>query len=118
MTIPIGGTAAPARDRGASKTAAPAAGEALQKVAWLDADAALASLDAFRVGLDEPEVERRRAQYGLNEVAREKTAPWFVQLGQAIATPFNVLLATLAIVSAGTGDDKAVVVIGSMVLLS
>ena len=93
-------------------------GDALHGIAWLDADAALASLDAQRVGLNEEEVERRRAQYGRNEVAHEKPPAWYAQLLHAFANPFNVLLTVLAVVSALTGDNEAVIVIGLMVTLS
>jgi Mg2+-importing ATPase len=93
-------------------------GESLQGLAWLDADAALASLEAQRAGLNEEEVERRRELYGRNEVAHEKPPAWYAQLLHAFANPFNILLAVLASVSALTGDDKAVIVIGLMVTLS
>jgi Mg2+-importing ATPase len=90
----------------------------LHQLAWLDADGALAALEARRVGLDDVEVERRRQQYGTNEVAHEKPPAWYRQLAHAFANPFNLLLATLAIASGFTGDQEAVIVIGLMVLLS
>jgi Mg2+-importing ATPase len=93
-------------------------GDALQGLAWLDADAALAALEAQRAGLTEEEVERRRELYGRNDVAHEKPPAWYAQLLHAFANPFNILLAVLATVSALTGDDKAVIVIGLMVTLS
>ncbi len=108
---------APARDPRPTNSTMPP-GDALQRIAWLDSDAALAQLDSKLVGLDEEEVERRREQFGRNEVAHEKPPVWFVQLAHAFANPFNILLATLATVSGLTGDDEAVIVIGLMVLLS
>ena len=117
MTIPTGGSATPARDARPATSGAPA-GEALYRVAWLDPDAALRALDAQLVGLTDDEVERRREQFGRNEVAHEKPPAWYVQLVHAFANPFNILLATLAVVSGVTGDREAVIVIGLMVLLS
>ena len=117
MTIATGGNAAPARDPRPATSAAPP-GEALQRVAWLDPDAALRALDAQLVGLTDEEVERRREQFGRNAVAHEKPPAWYAQLAHAFANPFNILLATLATVSGLTGDTEAVIVIGLMVLLS
>jgi Mg2+-importing ATPase len=113
------GTASPgADDRHAPAGTGRQTGVALQQLAWLDADAALGALGTKRVGLDDAEVERRREQFGLNEVAHEKPPAWYRQLVHAFANPFNILLATLAIASGFTGDHEAVVVIGLMVLLS
>ena len=75
-------------------------------------------LDSQTQGLSEDEVERRREEFGRNEVAHEKPAAWYTQLAHAFANPFNLLLTTLAIVSGVTGDEEAVVVIGLMVLVS
>jgi Mg2+-importing ATPase len=118
MSIPIGGASARARDPRAPSGPGPQPGNVLHQLAWLDADAALAALDARRAGLDDAEVEKRREQFGLNEVAHEKAPAWYVQLAHAFANPFNLLLATLAIASGFTGDTEAVIVIGLMVLLS
>src|ERR1700737_4346238 len=97
---------------------APSSGDLLQRLAWLDSDAALAELDARRTGLTDEEVERRRERFGRNEVAHEKPPAWYLQLGHAFGNPFNVLLSTLAVVSWFTGDHEAVVIIGLMVTLS
>ena len=92
--------------------------EQLQQIAWLDADGALAKLDARRSGLLGQEVESRRRQFGRNEVSHERPPAWYAHLWHAFANPFNLLVTTLAVVSGLTGDEKAVVVIGVMVLLS
>ena len=118
MTIPSSRAAAPARDPRTTTDATSAAGEALHRLAWLDTDAVLHALDARLIGLTDAEVERRREQFGRNEVAHEKPPAWYRQLAHAFANPFNVLLTTLAIVSGLTGDEEAVIVIGLMVLLS
>ena len=90
----------------------------LYAIAWLDSNTVLSTLETQRIGLDEEEVERRRAQYGRNDVAHEKALPWYIQLRHAFANPFNILLTILAIVSGLTGDQEAVVVIGVMVVFS
>jgi len=118
MTQPSSGAVTPTQQRRPMTGEIRPAGEALQGIAWLDADAALASLDTTLAGLLEDEVERRREQYGRNEVAHEQPPAWYVQLAHAFANPFNILLATLATVSGLTGDTDAVIVIGLMVLLS
>jgi Mg2+-importing ATPase len=98
--------------------AAAAAADALTRVAWLDADAALAALESDRAGLTDEEAERRRERFGRNEVAHEQPPTWYAELGRAFANPFNFLLTILAVVSALTGDDRAATVIGLMVVLS
>jgi Mg2+-importing ATPase len=118
MTQPSSGAAAPAQNRRPANSGTQAVGDALQRIAWLDADAALSSLDTKLAGLLDEEVERRREQFGRNEVAHEKPPAWYMQLAHAFANPFNILLATLATVSGLTGDTEAVIVIGLMVLLS
>ncbi|MGE5100089.1 MAG: magnesium-translocating P-type ATPase, partial [Deltaproteobacteria bacterium] len=120
MALPFVGNAAPARGNrpvGRARPLSPV-NELLQTVAWLDADAALAKLDARRSGLFDEDVERRREEFGRNEVSHEKPPAWYTQLWHAFANPFNLLVTTLAVVSGVTGDEKAVVVIGLMVLLS
>jgi Mg2+-importing ATPase len=106
----------PRPGKGAS-SAAPG-GDILQRIAWLDADAALAVVGASRGGLDDVEVESRRERFGRNEVAHEKPPAWYVQLYHAFANPFNILLTILAVVSGITGDHEVVVMIGLMVALS
>ena len=90
----------------------------VHRVACLHTDAVLAELATSRAGLEDAEVERRRERYGQNEVAHEKRPSWATQLVHAFLNPFNVLLTALATVSATTGDNRAVVVIVAMVLLS
>lgn len=96
----------------------PPNGDALDRVAWLEVDVALAELETTRGGLRDAEVELRRERFGRNQVAHEKPPAWYTQLFHAFANPFNLLVTTLGVVSAITGDTKAVVVIGLMVVLS
>ncbi|HEX7019862.1 MAG TPA: magnesium-translocating P-type ATPase [Gemmatimonadaceae bacterium] len=117
MALPFRSTGAATRAPARAPASAPG-NDQLQELAWLDADSALGRLDARRPGLFDEDVERRRAQVGRNEVLHEKPPAWYTQLWHAFANPFNVLVTTLAVVSALTGDDKAVVVIGLMVLLA
>jgi Mg2+-importing ATPase len=49
-------------------------------------------------------------------VAHEKPPAWPVQAARAFASPFNILLTTLAVVSQLTGDTGAAIIIGVMVL--
>jgi len=92
--------------------------ERVSELAYLDADAVLAALESDRHGLTDDEVERRREQFGRNEVAHETPPTWYGELGRAFANPFNFLLTTLAIVSGLTGDHEAMTVIGVMVVFS
>jgi Mg2+-importing ATPase len=120
VALPFVGNGAPVRGNRSAARARPQSfvNEVVQAVAWLDADAALAKLDARRSGLFDEDVERRREEFGRNEVSHEKPPAWYTQLWHAFANPFNLLVTTLAVVSGVTGDEKAVVVIGLMVLLS
>ena len=118
MTHPSSGAGTSSGNSRPPNNATQSGGDALQRIAWVDADAALLSLDSKLAGLRDEEVERRREQFGPNEVAHEKPPAWYVQLAHAFANPFNILLATLATVSGLTGDAEAVIVIGLMVLLS
>ncbi|HKW47920.1 MAG TPA: magnesium-translocating P-type ATPase [Gemmatimonadaceae bacterium] len=95
-----------------------ASSDALRQVAFADPNDVLRTLGSQTQGLSENEVERRREEFGRNEVAHEKPPAWYAQLAHAFANPFNLLLTTLAIVSGVTGDEEAVVVIGLMVLVS
>ncbi len=90
----------------------------LERHAYDEPDAVLAALGSTREGINDAEVERRRAQYGRNEIAHEKAPAWYVQFRHAFTTPFNLVLATLALLSGITGDTRALIVIGLMVLLS
>ncbi len=69
-------------------------------------------------GLSAAEAETRLRRDGPNEIASERPPRWYVRLLWAFHTPFNYLLAVLAVVSVLTDDVRAAVVIGGMVLLS
>jgi Mg2+-importing ATPase len=90
----------------------------LNRLAFLDAEAVLAEHETKRAGLTDSEASARCERFGRNEVAHEKPPAWYVQLRHAFVNPFNILVTTLAVVSGLTGDVRAVVVIGLMVVLS
>ncbi|MGB7539146.1 MAG: HAD-IC family P-type ATPase, partial [Anaerolineales bacterium] len=68
-------------------------------------------------GLTGEEVEDRRSRYGPNEVAREKKRLLPARLWDNVKNPLVILLIVLAVVSFLTGDMRATVVIGVMVVL-
>jgi Mg2+-importing ATPase len=87
----------------------------------------LAALDANPNGLNEEQVEERRARYGRNEVSHEKPPTWYWQLFHAFLTPFNGVLFAVSVVSLFTDvifaepEDRTyrtIFVLGAMVLLS
>ncbi|MCY7318790.1 MAG: magnesium-translocating P-type ATPase, partial [Ramlibacter sp.] len=90
----------------------------LMQVALEDVPAALARFESHENGLAAAESAARLARDGPNEVAHEKPLPAWLQLWQCYRNPFNLLLTALAAVSYLTGDAKATIVIGAMVLLS
>ncbi len=112
----------PLQDHFASLGAATAAPQAMASVLLLAArdapDAALARLHSHPDGLTGREATARLASQGPNEVEHEAALPWPRHLWQCYKNPFNLLLTVLAGVSYATGDAKATVVIGVMVLLS
>lgn len=82
--------------------------------------ATLRRLDASLDGLTEAEAEARLLRSGANEVAREKTPHWTLQLLATLKNPFILVLAGLATVSLimEPEDFKGPVIIGTMILLS
>jgi Mg2+-importing ATPase len=99
-------------------TPVPVADARISQIASLAADAALAELGTRGGGLTDDEVAARRAQFGRNEIAHEKPPGWYVQLARAFATPFNLLLGSLAAIALVTGDHEATSVIVVMMVLS
>jgi P-type Mg2+ transporter len=94
------------------------AADAARRFAYDQPDAVLGALGTTLQGISDEEVERRRLEFGRNEVAHEKGASWYSQLAHAFANPFNLLVTTLAVVSGVTGDFEAVIIIGVMVVVS
>ncbi|MGE5221003.1 MAG: magnesium-translocating P-type ATPase [Omnitrophica WOR_2 bacterium] len=79
--------------------------------------AVLEQLQSCPQGLSQEEAEERLERYGANEVAREKKISPLGRLWDNVKNPLVILLLLLAVVSYLTGDLRATIVIGSMVLL-
>ena len=79
---------------------------------------ALHRLASLPGGLSQSEASQRLARNGPNEIAHEKTLPWWRHLWDCYKNPFNLLLTVLAVVSELSGDAKATTVIAIMVALS
>jgi len=86
-----------------------------------------AMLESSEEGLSRANVDEKKRKFGLNEIAHEKAASWYVQLFQAFLNPFIAVLIILATVSfvldvlmaaPGEQDYKTVIVVGVMVILS
>lgn len=101
-----------------SKEVPPPMAQALRQASQADEAQLLGALGTRATGLSEDEAQAIREAAGLNEVEHEKPLPWWVHLWLCYKNPFNLLLTVLALVSYFTGDMKATVVIGSMVVLS
>ncbi len=69
-------------------------------------------------GLPEPEVRRRRDQYGSNSVAHDRPQSWYAMLLSNFKNPFILVLVGIGIVSAATFDWKTVIVVSVMVTVS
>lgn len=99
----------------------------LEEAAKGTAGEALALMHTSLAGLSLEEVEKRRALYGSNEVARERPPAWWVQLAGAFYNPFIIILLVLAAVSLVTdvilpgrmgANWSKVVILGVMITVS
>lgn len=100
----------------------------LWELAQGDPPVALKTMEASLEGLTDAEVDRRRRIYGRNEVAHEKSPPWWLQLLKAFSSPFILVLLILAIVSYITDiclarepqavDWRKVIILAAMILVS
>lgn len=73
--------------------------ERLKKAAQLEKNDFFAMLEGSELGLAKDEVNKRLAEFGLNEVSHEKAPAWYFQLLQAFVNPFIAVLVVLAIIS-------------------
>ena len=121
------GTAAAANTRSAKKAREVRISPRLIDASQRGSEAALALLNTADTGLGLQEVERRREQYGKNEVAHEKPPTWYVQFLHAFVTPFNGILAFIAGISLfadvilAVPEDRSyetIIVLAAMILLS
>jgi P-type Mg2+ transporter len=89
---------------------------ALLDLAQGQAEDTLKLFDTSVVGLTQAEADRRLAKSGPNEIAREKSLPWYIQLLKTVTNPLSLLLIVLAIVSLLTGSKVAALIITMMVV--
>jgi len=88
--------------------------------AWhaLTAEAALRGLDSRASGLEGPEVQERRARYGLNRLARAETTPaWRILIDQ-FTSIVVLLLVAAAIVSWAMGERVESLAIAAVLALN
>jgi P-type Mg2+ transporter len=99
----------------------------LRKVSKEDHHSFYTTMESNEHGLSKAEVEEKKREFGLNEIAHEKAPAWYVQLFQAFVNPFIAVLIILAgvsfvmdvlLASPGEQDYKTVIVVGVMVFLS
>lgn len=99
----------------------------LRKVSGVDSHSFFNILDSNENGLSDENIDEKKKEFGLNEIAHEKAPAWYIQLFEAFLNPFIAVLVILASVSfvmdvmlaaPGEKDYKTVTVIGMMVLLS
>lgn len=80
-------------------------------------DALYQELAASPQGLSNSEAAKRLEQYGPNQAVSQKPPTFLGRLWRNIKNPLVILLTVLAVVSYLTGDARAAIVIGVMVLL-
>jgi Mg2+-importing ATPase len=95
----------------------PQSSDQLLEKARADSDTVLKELKSQTGGLSTAEAGSRAKQYGLNEIAREKSQSPLLRLLLNFKNPLVILLLVLGFVSFLTGDLRAMVVIFVMVLL-
>lgn len=89
----------------------------LTSTAQMETQAVLDQLNTTLNGLSTEEVETRLEQFGSNVVAKEKKRNPLVRLWNNVKNPLVLLLISLAVISFFTGDMRATIVIGVMVVL-
>ncbi|HDR7946596.1 TPA: magnesium-translocating P-type ATPase [Bacillus toyonensis] len=90
----------------------------LVEVATQDINSALKLLETTENGLSKQEASRRLSLYGPNEIAHNKTLPWYIQFLLAFKNPFIFVLLALGALSFFTDDMQGTIVVSVMVLLS
>ncbi len=86
--------------------------------AVLSLTAVLTELKTAENGLSRNEARRRLDRFGHNEIAVEKRKAWYHRVYGNAKDPLCLLLLALGIISALTGDPKATVLIGVMLVAS
>jgi Mg2+-importing ATPase len=111
---PLGPTAKAAP---ASEAAAPADANLL-RAAREEPQRLLARLNTSADGLSGLQAQLRLARLGPNQIAREQPVSWFRQLLATFRNPLVALLAAMAALSLLSGDRKAALIIGTMIIFS
>ncbi len=108
------------RDRKLDGPASPRepAGSELVALARLTPDEVLHRLDTSLAGLLPAAAATRLAQYGPNEVAREKPRNPLRRLAELFLTPLSMLLIALSLINYETGEVHGALVIIVMVILA
>lgn len=89
----------------------------LIELARADTAMVLAQLNTSINGLSATEIEARVAQYGINQIAKEKHVSFLGRLWENVKNPLVILLTILALVSYLTEDLRSALVIAAMVVL-
>ncbi len=90
----------------------------LLEVARLEPERIFAYRNTVHQGLTSGEAERRLVLHGRNELKTQQPPHWYERLWANMRDPLNALLIVLGIISFATGDVKATVIIGVMLVLS
>jgi len=97
---------------------APAAEANLLRAAREDPQQLLARLNSSADGLSSLQAQLRLDRLGPNQIARQHPVSWFRQLLATFRNPLVALLASMAALSLFSGDRKAALIIGTMILFS
>ncbi len=98
--------------------AAPLAEANLLQAAREDPQQLLARLNSSADGLSSLQAQLRFARLGPNQIARQQPVSWFRQLLATFRNPLVALLAAMAALSLLSGDRKAALIIGTMIIFS
>jgi P-type Mg2+ transporter len=86
-------------------------------LARINLDTLLRNNNTSLDGISESEILAKQTEFGLNEIASEKPPTLFSRLWTNVKNPLVLLLVGLAVISYITGDIRATIVIGTMVVL-
>lgn len=92
--------------------------ENIRNLSILSIDKLLEKFEVGEKGLRSDKVDELLDTYGKNIVYIQKPPAWYIILLLSFKTPFNLILLILMIISYLTGDMRATLVMGAMVLLS
>jgi Mg2+-importing ATPase len=90
----------------------------LIELCTVSAAEALTRLGSSVQGLSSEEAERRRAEYGPNELSRSKQLGFWADIYHRCKSPLVIQLLIIALVSGIIGELKSTAIVGAMVLLS